>query len=187
MRRRRRVHDVPGGGVHHVVLDPTVLARRGRPAADAIDEAPVDLPDQPFRDRPTAAEPTGDELERVPVVHELAYVLRIRPGRLLAGEKGRGLRQFELRSLDVSRMVRLEHERPRAHLTDPVLGKRCRLQKTPRPLDPRQVGRDSVSDREARLKAHRGTASRTSILPVTAADIRALRSSLRWSMALRTA
>ena len=53
----------------------------------------------------------------------------------------------------------------------------------PLPPDPREIGRDPVRGREARLQAHRGAASRTSILPVTAAEIRALRNSLRWSMA----
>ena len=46
VRRRRRVDDLSGAGVHHVVLDPPVLARRGGSAADALDEAPVDFADQ---------------------------------------------------------------------------------------------------------------------------------------------
>ena len=72
-------------------------------------------------------------------------------------------------------MVRLEDERLRIHLADPLLGECRRFQEPSRPLDPREIGRDRMCDRDARLEAHRGTFSRTSILPVTAAEMRAVR------------
>ena len=139
----------------------------------------MDLPDQPFRDRSAAAQPRGDELECAPVVQELTDVVRVRPGHRLAGEQHFRLLQRQPSSFDVGRVVRLADERPRAHLADPVLGERRRLQEPPRPLDPREIGRDGLGDREARLEAHRLVASRTSILPVTAAEIRAVRYSRR--------
>ena len=57
--------------------------------------------------------------------------------------------------------------------------------------DPREIGRDRAGDREARLEAHRvppwpaeasAEVARTSILPVTAAEIRAVRNSFRLSI-----
>ena len=118
----------------------------------------MDFPDQPLGDRSTATEPSGHELECVPVVQKLARIVRVRLGHRLSGEECRGLHQLELRPLDVSRMVRLEDECPRAHLPDPVFGQRRRFQKPPRPLDPREIGRDRVGDGEARLEAHPGIA-----------------------------
>ena len=111
----------------------------------------MDLPDQPFGDRSTAAEPSRDELECLPVVQELADVFRVRLGRRLAGKDQRGFLQGQLRPLDVSRMVRLEKERPCTHLSYPVFGKHRRFQKPPRTLDPREIARDRMGNGEARL------------------------------------
>ena len=75
-------------------------------------------------------------------------------GHRFPGEKLLGFIQRKLRSFDVRRVVRLKEKRPRVHPADPVLGKRCRFQKPPRPLDSREIGRDRVCDREARFKAY---------------------------------
>ena len=146
----------------------------------------MDLPDQSLGDRSTAAEPGGDELERVAVVQELAHVLGVRPGYGLASQKPLGFVQRELRSLDVGRVVRFENECTSAHLADPVLGESRGFQESARPLDAREIGGDPVGDGEVGLEGHRGVVSRTSILPVTAAEIRAVRNSQRRLTALRT-
>ena len=180
--RWRRVHNRSCARVQNVVLDTPVFARRGSPPSDALDEALVNFPDQSLDERSAGAEPGGDELERGPVVEEFLDVVRVRPGHRLAGEESLALLQGELCFFDVSRMVRLEDERPLTHVPDPVLGERRCLEKPSRPLDPREIRLDRAGDREARPESHRGTASRTSILPVTAAEIMAVRNSLRRSM-----
>ena len=109
------------------------------------------------------------------------------PARLAAVTAGtlELVAEREPRALDVRRMVRLEHERSLAHAANPVLRQLCRFKKPARPLDARERRGDRVGDRETRREAHR-TSSRTSIVPVTAADMSAVRSSSRRSIASRT-
>ena len=52
------------------------------------------------------------------------------------------------------RVVRFQEKRALAHAPDPVIGKRSRLQKSPRSFDRRERRGDRVRDREARDEWH---------------------------------
>ena len=112
------------------------------------------LPNQLLGERPTRAEPSGDELELGPVVQEFPEFVRVGPGQGLPREKSVALLQRELRPFDVRRLVCLKDQNAAIHLADPVLGECGHLEESARPLDPREIGHDCLENREARLEAH---------------------------------
>lgn len=60
----------------------------------------------------------------------------------------------------MSRVVGFEDQGAILHLRDPVLRKLGGFQKTARPLNPRQAGRNSVGRRELRSEVHLGSAKK---------------------------
>jgi hypothetical protein len=57
-------------------------------------------------------------------------------------------------TVDMSRMVGLKNEGALLHPGNPVVGNLGRVQKSTRPLNPRQACRDGVCDGEPRSEAH---------------------------------
>ena len=153
-RMGRRVDDLARGRICHIVLHPSILARLRRTAPNTFDQSAMDFADQSFGHRQSASKILGNQLERLAIVQQFAYVVGVGVGHFLTGQQPFSLFQRQSRALDVRGVVRFQHKRPCACLTHPLFGERCRLQETPGPLDPRQSRRHGVGNVEAWLKTH---------------------------------
>ena len=79
--RRWCLHELSGARTHNVVLNGSEFRRGCRATANTFHQAIVVLPNQSLGERPTLAEPRGDELELGPIVQELTDLVRVGPGQ----------------------------------------------------------------------------------------------------------
>ena len=114
----------------------------------------MDLANQTFGDRITAAQIVRYQVDRSPVIRHLFGVVGLHTLGLLAREQTFGLIKRQVGAFDMSCVVSLEYECPLLHSGDPVLGKPRGIEKTSRALDPGQVSRDGIGDPKFGLQRH---------------------------------
>ena len=105
MGRGRRIDRFTGPGVDYVVLDLAVFARRRSVAANAPDQAFVNLPDESFRDRLAAPQIARHKIEGIAVVEQFPRIVRVCFGYLLPRKQSFRLFQGEPRAFNMSRVV----------------------------------------------------------------------------------